>query len=228
MNLKIGDFRTNFVDPLWNQQALQLIDTCVLPTAEIHTTLFSGFGPPVLKQKLNQTFETFSHFSLNIFEFNYTQNEIIYKWRGEGTHIGGAWQLQPSGCRVHFSGISAAQIHHGMISRFLSFSDLPKILGVPPISEDPSDRSPVLSFDWKPIMLAIRTVTHQKLTPREIECLRFWLKGFSIKETARSLDGISMRTVQTFRENIKRKLRVKTYQELFQAIQQWGLMPFFV
>ncbi len=83
-------------------------------------------------------------------------------------------------------------------------------------------------FDWEPIMLAIRTATHQRLTRREIECLRFWLNGFSIKETARSLDGISIRTVQTFRENIKRKLQVKTYQQLFQSIQACGLMRFFL
>lgn len=228
MKLKLRDFHAQFIDPLWNQQDLPLIDTYVLPTAEIHTTLLSGSGPSILKEKVRKTFETFSHFSLTVIEFNYTDNEIIYKWRGEGRHTGADWPSQPSGARLHFSGISAAQLEEGMISRFMSFSDFPKVLGQATPTHQASNSPLSLGFDWKPIMLAIRALTHQKLTRREIECLRLWLNGFSIKETARTLDGISIRTVQTFRENIKKKLGVKTYQQLFQAIHAWDLMPFFL
>jgi DNA-binding CsgD family transcriptional regulator len=94
--------------------------------------------------------------------------------------------------------------------------------------EQPSHTKSALGFDWSLIMLAIQNATRQKLTRREIECLYLWLNGFSIKGTARSLDNISIRTVQTFRENIKRKLKVKTYQELNYMMQVFGLMHFFL
>ncbi len=96
------------------------------------------------------------------------------------------------------------------------------------VCENAAQISSLLKPNWETTMLAIRTITHQKLTRREIECLSLWLHGFSIKETARLLDDISIRTVQTFRENIKKKLQVKTYQQLFEQIQKLGLMTFFL
>ncbi len=88
--------------------------------------------------------------------------------------------------------------------------------------------NPALDFDLDTIVPIIRLTTGTKLTPREIECLGFWINGFSIKQTARALDNISIRTVQTFRDSLKKKLGVKSYQQLFQYVQQLELMPFFL
>ncbi len=54
------------------------------------------------------------------------------------------------------------------------------------------------------------------------------MKGFSIKDTAKLLGDLSCRTVQTFRENIKRKLNVDTFQQLFSLIQNTGTMTILV
>jgi DNA-binding CsgD family transcriptional regulator len=42
------------------------------------------------------------------------------------------------------------------------------------------------------------------------------------------LGDLSCRTVQTFRENIKRKLNVDTFQQLFSLIQNSGIMTILV
>lgn len=233
MTIKTKDFNEKFLEPLWNQKSSDLIDEYVLPQAPIQTTFLSGIGPSVLKEKVKCTFDAFSNFKFKMISVSCTQNEVFYTWQGQGEHTGTLWPFKASFKAITFQGVASGQLERGFISRFSSFSNLSKILSLgfeqkPHQNAGTENDSKALSFDWQPLTHAIQKFTGNRLTRREIECLKLWINGYSIKETARILDDISMRTVQTFRENLKRKLSVKTYHQLLKLIQQMELMPVFL
>jgi DNA-binding NarL/FixJ family response regulator len=62
------------------------------------------------------------------------------------------------------------------------------------------------------------------LTPREAEILRFLSAGFSNKEVARRL-GLSVRTVETHRLNLRRKTQTGRLKDLVALARQIGLAP---
>ncbi len=232
MTIKTRDFKEQFLNLLWNTKSADRIDDHVSPKAPIQTTFLSGLGPKVLQEKVQRTFQAFSNFEFRITAVHHTQNEAFYQWQGQGKHTGPLWPFtfKPSFQSITFQGIATGQFSEdGFMSRFSSFSNLPKILGLcerPAWISNTEFLSPTL--DWQSVIHTIYIATSQRLTRREIECLKLWINGCSIKETARILDNISTRTVQTFRENLKRKLRVKTYQQLLRLIQHLGLMPLFL
>jgi DNA-binding NarL/FixJ family response regulator len=61
------------------------------------------------------------------------------------------------------------------------------------------------------------------LTPRELDVLRHVVAGRTNKETAGEL-GISHRTVETHRENILKKLKVRSVAELTRLAMEMGLV----
>jgi DNA-binding NarL/FixJ family response regulator len=58
------------------------------------------------------------------------------------------------------------------------------------------------------------------LTARELEVFRLIGMGFSSKEISEQLH-LSIKTIGTYRENIKAKLQIKHYAELIKAAVHW-------
>ena len=68
-------------------------------------------------------------------------------------------------------------------------------------------------------------IFHEKLTPREIDCLYWAAKGKSSKKTA-SILCISQATIESHRKQIKEKLKCKTMaQAVFQGMRYACLCP---
>lgn len=224
MKIKLQDITTQFVLPLWNQKALELIDLFVNPTAEIRTTFLKGLGPFALKQEVIQILNAFTSFEFTIQETVQQVNKCIYKWHGKATHTGLVLDVHPTEEKILFSGITSIEVQEGSITRYHSFSDLPRVFLSTKTFFQTTDLSSLFSSNIENIISTIKDLTGTRLTKREVECLRLWTKGCSIKETAKQLGGLSNRTIQTFRENIKRKLQADTYQQLLRIIQKSGIL----
>lgn len=226
MNISAKDFVNQFVLPLWNQKTLELADTFIAPAADIQTTLLSGFGPSAMKDNVQKTLQAFSAFEFHVKEVVQKDQHIIYKWISKGIHTAEILNIPATGQKIVFTGIVLGTIHEKLITSYHSFSDMPKVLVQ---ANDTMKRSQEDSTDnTEYIISKIKAQTGKKLTKREIECLKLWLQGFSIKHTARMLGNLSCRTIQTFRENIKRKLNVETYQQLFNLIYHKGMISLFL
>jgi predicted ester cyclase/DNA-binding CsgD family transcriptional regulator len=228
MSINAKDFIDHFVLPLWNKKTLEVADVFVAPTADIQTTLLAGSGPRALKDNVQKIFRAFSAFEFDVKDVIQKDKHIIYRWTGNGIHIGEVLNIQPTGQKLTFSGIVLGTIQEKFIVRYHSFSDMPRILSqaVNAINIPKESTDPCQGTEY--IIAKIKAHTGKKLTKREIECLKLWLQGFSIKHTARMLGDLSCRTIQTFRENIKRKLNVSTYQQLFNLIYHNGMIPLFL
>ncbi|MCY1352352.1 Oxygen regulatory protein NreC [compost metagenome] len=71
--------------------------------------------------------------------------------------------------------------------------------------------------------LATNTRDENELTPRELQVLSMIAKGLNNKEVARELD-ISVRTVETYRLSIRRKLNIDTPAALVKYALEHGLI----
>jgi len=72
---------------------------------------------------------------------------------------------------------------------------------------------------------ATRPPLHSPLSPREREVLDLLLDGFSNKDIARRLE-LSVRTIETHRETIRRKLGAERMIDLVKQAVRFGLMRF--
>jgi DNA-binding CsgD family transcriptional regulator/predicted ester cyclase len=232
MRIMLTDITNQFVLPLWNQQALDVVDCFVSPNADIQTTFLIGQGPKALKDYVTQIFKAFSAFEFRIQEILTLNNQLIYKWNGNAIHSGPVLNVAPKGEKIGFSGIISMEMTGGIITRYHSFSDIPRVISTnhpTPIAKQYSELfCDLFSFEKEMVITILRNITGRRLTNREVECLSLWMKGFSIKDTAKLLGDLSCRTVQTFRENIKRKLNVDTFQQLFSLVQNSGTMTILV
>ncbi len=228
MSINAKDFINQFVLPLWKEKTLEVIDTFISPNADIQTTLLTGLGPNALKNNVQKTFQAFSAFEFSVKEVIQQDKHIIYKWTGKGIHIGEVLNIQPTRQNITFSGLVLGTIQGNFVTSYHSFSDMPRVLHAVSTTTQTEKTIEASCSSTEYIISKIKDHTGKKLTKREIECLKLWLQGFSIKQTAKILGNLSCRTVQTFRENIKRKLNVETYQKLFNLIYHNGMMPFFI
>lgn len=145
------------------------------------------------------------------------QNKIIYEWQASATHEGSILGIPKTGKTVQLKGVELAEIQSGLVIRYSSYSNMAQILRKTYATSilDPQGH----------LKVELEKITQSSLTKREIECLSCWLRGCSIKETAKQMGGLSARTIQTYRENIKKKFNVFSFQKIFSTIQSNGIMP---
>lgn len=144
----------------------------------------------------------------------------MYKWQAKAKHEGTILGVPGTGKETHFSGMVFGEIEDDKIAVYHSFSNIPQVLQTLCGPENLFDATSKAS-----VIEGLRKITEIPLTNREIECLSLWVKGCSIKASATQMGDISERTVQTYRENIKHKFRVKNFQRLFGIIQESGVLP---
>lgn len=227
-----SDLTNNLVFPLWNDKSLEVIDIFFAPCVDIRTTFLSGMGPHILKRSAKNTFEIFPDLSVKIDEVIKKENKYIYKWRAKGSHEGFLMGIPPTGRIIHFSGVVFAEMEEELVTLYHSFSNIPLVLQE--IYEQEKRRIEKANiiiqrkieqagFD---IFEEISKLLSFPLTLREFECLKQWMKGCSIKETARRMGGLSERTIQTYRESIKKKFGVCSYHQILRIIQTRGLWTY--
>jgi len=215
-----NDMINDFIFPLWNQKSLEVIDRFVSPHADIQTTFFSGQGPEILRKSAVDIFSAFPHFSIQIADLIEMGSQLIYRWEACARHEGTIIGIPKTGQDMLFKGLFFGKVQDGLLSQYHSFSNMIQVL-----------RNTCAKLDRDPkahLQIELCKLTELPLTRREIECLSLWLRGGSIKETAKQMGGISTRTIQTYRESIKKKFNVETFQELFSLIQRGGVMPLFL
>jgi DNA-binding CsgD family transcriptional regulator/predicted ester cyclase len=221
VNITRKDLITNhLILPLWKEQSLEVIDQFISPTADIQTTFLSGQGPDILKRSVIATFTAFPYFKMDVEDIIQIGSQLIYRWQAEAKHEGSIMGIPKTGKIVSFQGAIFVKPGEDLISQYHSFSNIVQVL-----------RSTYETFTLDPQMhlkTELQKLTEFPLTRREIECLSFWLRGCSIKETAKQMGGLSARTIQTYRENIKKKFNVYSFQKIFSTIQQSGIMPLFL
>ena len=232
----IEELNKNLVDPLWNDRNIAVIRKCFSPNVDVRTTFITGKGPDILEKSALDLFAAFPVFKLSLDESIVTEGTFTYKWSAYAEHTGEILNIKPSGKGMIFHGIVLGTLDNGIITQYHSFSDIPQVL-YSNLEHSHTDAFPAeaVLLDHENyeqgvsnLIFSIAKAADVRLSRRELECLYFWLKGYSIKETARQLGDISVKTVQVFRDKIKKKFNVLSYKALILLLQQKGVMSLFL
>jgi DNA-binding CsgD family transcriptional regulator/predicted ester cyclase len=234
----IEELTQNFVLPLWNQQNLDNIEKYIAPSADIHTTFIVGRGPKTMRESVEETFKAFPIFSVKVEEIIQQESKVTYKWLAEAEHKGVILNIQPTHKKMHFHGLVYGELdlENRLVTQYHSFSNIPQVLYAH-VEQSNVEIFPTHGVlldhenyekETTDVLFTITKITGVRLTRRETQCLNFWLRGYSIKATAKQLGGLSVKTIQVFRDNIRKKFNVASFQELFNFTRQNGILSLFL
>ncbi len=232
----IEELTQNLILPLWNDKNLDVIDKYFALTADIRTTFLAGKGPEAIKESIQDTFKAFPIFELTIDEITQQENKLTFTWSAIATHQGTILNIKPTGKKMQFHGIVFGKLENRLIVKYHSHSNIPQVLysniEQPSATAFPS-KSVLLDHEnyekeLSDLLFTIAKSTGARLSRRELECLNLWVKGYSIKETAKQLGGLSAKTIQVFRNNIRRKFKVTSHRNLLNLLQESGILSMFV
>jgi DNA-binding CsgD family transcriptional regulator/predicted ester cyclase len=238
-NKTLERLTNEFVLPLWNEHKFEVIEKFIAKDADIHTTFLVGRGPEAMQQSIVETFNAFPVFELTVQAIIQQGPKVTYKWTAQAEHRGAILNIKPTNKRLEFHGIVYGELdlENHQIIQYHSFSNIPQILYANIEKTTSSELFPshVVLMDHEnyekeisDLLFSITKLTSVRLSRREAECLNYWLKGYSIKETARQLGGLSVKTIQVFRDNIRKKFNVASYHALFELMQKTGVLALFL
>ncbi len=237
-SISTDELTRGFILPLWNEKKVEVIDKYLSPSADIRTTFLVGKGLEAFKESVKDTFNAFPDLALTLEEIVQQENRVTYKWSASAEHKGTILNIKPTGKKLFFHGIVFGEINQGLITQYHSFTNIPQVLysnieqSLFVTNAFPSHAVLLNHENYdkeiSDLLFSIAKKTGARLTRREVECLNFWVKGYSIKETARQLGGLSVKTIQVFRDSIRKKFEVTSYRNLLDLMRKTGILPLFV
>ncbi|MDB6096046.1 MAG: putative two component response regulator protein containing GerE domain [Francisellaceae bacterium] len=215
----------NIFKDLWSVENFKLGLDRITPQAIIETPLVGrSIGTQRLEEIGLSWFKTFGIKQYKMEDLICDQDKIVIRWSASVKHVGPLSNLAPTGRIINFEGSTLFKMNElGLITELYTHSNVPYVL------------YKEFSFSTEYFLLnkhntennflqIIRRIENLPLTDREITILSLWLCGVSIKETAKQLGNISLRTIENYRDNIKCKLNVHTKAQLFDLIRERGLL----
>lgn len=83
------------------------------------------------------------------------------------------------------------------------------------------------SYNEQELFSSLKNILNPSLTYQEIRCMALWLNGYSIKESAYYL-GLSHKTIEVYRKNIKDKMGVHHKHQLIELMQAKNVFNLFL
>ena len=117
-----------FMDRLWNQKDLTIIEAVFAADAVVDTTMGKREGSLWFREVAEQYLSAFPDMQVHIKQiFEEGQHTATY-WLAEATHKGEIWGYEPSGNRIRYSGVTLYQVHGEKITWYKAFSDQSSLL----------------------------------------------------------------------------------------------------
>ena len=214
----------NLLIPVWKDRNLSVVDKFCTPNIDVHTTFLHGTGIQAVHDSFAMLFKAFQVFNLKIEELLEYNKRITYKWSAYAEQTEPILHFPIATQPLYFNGIVFLEFNdQGLATKYHSFSNIPQVLQTALFGEKSGDYNKTIenvAVEWSELLFIVAKYTHKNLTYREIECLYYWVYGYSIKETARKLGGLSGKTVQVYRDNIRKKFNNINYHELISLLHQ--------
>src|SRR3989338_5410847 len=147
-------------------------------------------------------------------------NEVVVRWTCKGAYKEGYKGITPKKKEFAIWGLSIYRINKGKIQEIWQFWDRLGILEQ--IGEIHVHTDPVKPGYYEDLLKDLGMKKYVEivslLSRRERECLEFLLQGKTAKETAAIL-ALSHRTIESYFENIKKKLKCANKGQLFSTAE---------
>ncbi len=108
-----------FYERAWNDNDLTMIDELLAPDFVNHEVLDTSISHRELyKQAVIENSAAFPDWSITIDDLIAEGDQVVARWHAQGTHIGKAWGIEPSGKHLEMAGITIVRVRDGKITDF--------------------------------------------------------------------------------------------------------------
>jgi steroid delta-isomerase-like uncharacterized protein len=108
-----------FYENAWNLNDVSVIDELLAPdfvNHEVPTTEVSH--RELYKQAVIENRAAFPDWSITIDDLIAEGDQVVARWRAQGTHTGKAWGIEPGGKHLEMAGITIVRVQNGKITDF--------------------------------------------------------------------------------------------------------------
>lgn len=219
----------NFLNEMWNTKT-EYLDNLHSIFSE-NLIAISPLGNKVGSENLKETNIAWSQgfpdmILSNITMFN-IDNIIISEWRSQGTHTEEFNGFKPTCKKVDYSGVTIFQFENQKVVRYKCIINMMDIYDQLDffVEQEAYDGQKVIRKNYLLLIEKIKILLSY-LSTREIECLSFFVHGWSAKQIANHLK-CSYRTVQNHLSSSMEKLGYHSKVQIFDLFHTEGLMPLF-
>jgi len=212
-----ADIVQRYIETLWGDKDVNIIDELFSPLAVIESPLLKAVGLSG-KRSVSQTwFEAFPRGEAIIDKLISSHDMVVSTWRSGGIHENIFHGVEPTGKQMFFQGTSCYRFEGSKVVQYYATVNLSEI-GKTNHSPNSIEAKTKGSLE---IIQTLRNMNSAGLTYREVECLSLWALGFSSKKSAQLL-SISVSTIEAHKSNIKSKLNIYSKSQLFEYLRAGG------
>ncbi|OJX12818.1 MAG: hypothetical protein BGO77_04955 [Caedibacter sp. 37-49] len=221
----------SFLNEMWNTKTEQLDELHNIFSDKLIAT--SPLGDKIGSESLKGTNITWSHgfpdmalSNIDIFDAN---NVVISEWRSQGTNIEEFNGFKPTGKKVDYTGVTIFQFEGEKVVRYkciINMLDIYDQLGFF-LEQETYEGQKLARKNHASLIEKLKTLTSNALlSTREIECLSFFVHGWSAKQIGAHLK-CSYRTIQNHLSSAMDKLGCHSRIQVFDYLVAEGLKPLF-
>lgn len=122
------EFIQQYINRLWEKRDLSAIDEWVAEDATIQSPFGLKHGSMTARQIVEKWHNAFPDLLIKCEDFIAEGDNVVCRWRAQGTHLGGFFETSPTHREVYFSGVWFFKVKQGKISSFWSLVDMHALL----------------------------------------------------------------------------------------------------
>lgn len=220
-----------FLNEMWNSktQHLDELHDIFSPQLIAISPLGSKIGADGLKNTNVTWSNGFPDMELCNIELISAGNIVIAEWRSQGTNMNAFNDYQPTGKKVDYKGVTIFQFDGQKVVRYkciINMLDIYDQLGFF-LEQESYDGQKIVRRNHALLLSKLKELTASfQLSSREIECISFFIHGWSAKQIALHLK-CSYRTVQNHISSATDKFDCHSRSHLFEFLNVKGLIPLF-
>jgi predicted ester cyclase len=125
-----------YFEDVWSQGKLETAHQIIAPSYQFHSPnmrIVGPTGPDLVTGQVEMRREAFPDLKLTISDLVVQEDRVAVRWKAEGTHDGPLGNVEPTGKKIGYEGMSFFRVAGGQIYEewiLTSFSNVMRQLGV--------------------------------------------------------------------------------------------------
>lgn len=117
-----------FVQKVWNEKDLTVLDTLIHPDIKIHSLLGNFYGANALKDVIHAWLKGFPDLKVTNNMTVTEDDKVVILWNAQGIHQGEFKGKAPKGKTVSYSGVTIYRIKDEKINEYWAYLDMNHLL----------------------------------------------------------------------------------------------------
>lgn len=126
MNIK--QLIQNYMEQLWNQKNIEIIDDIFTDKTIIHSPLKITYGKEEMRQITQRWLHAFPDLHCQWEDWIVEHNKIASRWIATGTHLGNFLNFSSSGKKIKYIGVSIFKLENNKVLEYWGLVDMQGII----------------------------------------------------------------------------------------------------